>query len=80
MKQKKQILVFTQEDTMDTNPWEGDLYRRRNKTGYWEGETVSYRRRNTGLYREQYNTTDTDPREGDIRSYRRRYEVMNIGP
>ena len=44
-----------------------------NRTGYQEGEIVSYRRRNI----EQYNTKDTAPKEGDTASYRRRHGAMN---
>ena len=62
-------------NTMDTNPWGDEPYRRRNRTGLWEGETESYRRRSS--YRDQYSA---DPREGDNGPHRRRYEAMNAGP
>ena len=65
---------------MDTNPWEGKSHRREIKTGYWEGVTVSCRRRNTGSCINQHNITSTDPKEGDTGSHRRRYKAANTYP
>ena len=48
---------------MDTIPKEGDSYREENTTGYWEGDTVSYRRQNTGPWEGSW--------EGDDNTYRR---------